>query len=59
MAANVDKVEENESEESHKLSKSGKSMTEIENQLDRRNVAYKIKDETDKGKDKETAPNTE
>ena len=59
MAANVDKVEEKASEESEELAKSGKSRTEIENQLDRRNVAYKIKDETKEGKDRETAPNTE
>lgn len=59
MAANVDKVEEKASEESEELAKSGKSMTEIENQLNRHNVAYKIKDKTKEGKDKETAPNTE
>lgn len=58
MAANVDKVEEKASEESEELAKSGKSMTEIENQLDRRNVAYKIKDKTEEGEDREVAPNT-
>ena len=59
MASNVDKVEEKASEESYELAKSGKGMKEIENQLDRRNVAYKIKDKTKEGEDKGVAPNTE
>jgi hypothetical protein len=48
MAANQDKVEEKTITELRDKAKAGKSSLEIEKELNNQDVAYKIKDNTDK-----------
>jgi hypothetical protein len=48
MAANQDKVEEKVVKELREKVKTSKSSSEIEKEMHSHDVAYKIKDETDK-----------
>lgn len=48
MAANQDKVEEKAVKELREKVKAGKSSSEIEKELNRQDVAYKIKNDTSK-----------
>jgi hypothetical protein len=48
MAANQDKVEEKAIKELRDKAKAGKSSSQIEKELNNQDVAYKIKDNTDK-----------
>ena len=48
MAANQDKVEEKAIKELRDKAKAGKSSSEIEKELNNQDVAYKIKNNTDK-----------
>ena len=48
MAANQDKVEEKALKELRDKAKAGKSSSQIENELNNQDVAYKIKNDTDK-----------
>ena len=48
MAANQDKVEEKAIKELRDKAKAGKSSSQIEKELNNQDVAYKIKNDTDK-----------
>ena len=48
MAANQDKVEEKARKELRDKAKAGKSSSQIEKELNNQDVAYKIKNNTDK-----------
>lgn len=48
MAANQDKVEEKAIKELREKAKAGKSSSQIEKELNNQDVAYKIKNNTDK-----------
>ncbi len=48
MAANQDKVEEKALKEIRDKVKAGKNSSQIESELNNQDVAYKIKNETDK-----------
>ncbi|MDP8887346.1 MAG: hypothetical protein M3M91_06090 [Thermoproteota archaeon] len=48
MAANQDKVEEKAIKELRDKAKAGKSSSQIEKELNNQDVAYKIKNNTDK-----------
>ncbi len=48
MAANQDKVEEKAIKELRDKAKAGKSSSQIERELNNQDVAYKIKNDTDK-----------
>jgi uncharacterized protein YfcZ (UPF0381/DUF406 family) len=48
MAANQDKVEEKALKELRDKAKAGKSSSQIEKELNNQDVAYKIKNNTDK-----------
>ncbi|HZB79770.1 MAG TPA: hypothetical protein VE264_00665 [Nitrososphaera sp.] len=48
MAANQDKVEEKALKEVQDKAKAGKSSSQIESELNNKDVAHKIKNETDK-----------
>lgn len=48
MAANQDKVEEKSIKELRDKAKAGKSSSQIEKELNNQDVAYKIKNDTDK-----------
>ncbi len=48
MAANQDKVEEKAIKELRDKAKAGKSPSQIERELNNQDVAYKIKNDTDK-----------
>jgi hypothetical protein len=48
MAANQDKVEEKAAKEIREKIKSGKNSSEIEKELNNQDVAYKIKNDTEK-----------
>ncbi len=48
MAANQEKVEEKALKEIQEKAKSGKSSSQIEREINNQDVAYKIKNETDK-----------
>ena len=48
MAANQDKVEEKAIKELREKAKAGKSSSQIEKELNNQDVAYKIKNGTDK-----------
>ncbi len=48
MAANQDKVEEKTVKELRDKVKAGKSSSEIEKEMNSQDVAYKIKNDTDK-----------
>ena len=48
MAANQDKVEEKAAKELEEKIRAGKNSAEIEKELNSRDVAYKMKDDTSK-----------
>ncbi len=48
MAANQDKVEEKAIKELRDKAKAGKSSSQIEKELNNQDVAYKIKNDTDR-----------